>query len=599
MRKVIHYCWFGGKPLPKLAKKCIKSWKKYLPEYEIIEWNENNFDVNINEFTERAYKQRKWAFVADVARVYALKEHGGIYFDTDMLVTKNIDFLLDDEFFAGWESPKYVAVGVMGTKNPNHPIIDEMLNFYSELTFDIDNMFSFTIPKILTKILKEKYGLKKTYQENQKLENNICIYARDYFYPISYDRKSDIFTERTCMIHYYDASWTSKGEQNAIKLNRIFGDKYGRIILLSLSKIKKGLLLPIKVLRYPLKKRKYSIELTKEFSNKKNEIKKLFENIPNSEYAVIYNSDWLGVSYATKEIFENTVPLQEIFDKKIVGIIANEIVNKKYKTLIFSSFSHGWFDLVKQIKSMDSNICIKILWHGSNAMHIESYDWIRFKEIFELYEDGIISSIGFVKKSMADFYSEKGYKTEFVMNTVKIYNQKEKTTAKNEEIKIGVYASGDRWVKNFYNQLCAVSLIKNVKADCVPINDKISEFCEMIKLSVSGVEKPIDRLKLLDRLSKNDINVYVTFTECAPMLPLESLSLGVPCITGNNHHYWENHELKKYLVVDEADNVLAIRDKIEYCLKNKEKIIKLYDEWKKDYDIKSKKSVEQFSRGNL
>ena len=117
MKKYIHYCWFGGKPLPKLAKKCIKSWKKYLPDFEIIEWNEQNFDINITNFSRDAFKNKKWAFVSDVARIYALKEYGGIYFDTDMIVTKNIDELLKDEVFAGWESEFNVAVGVLYSKN--------------------------------------------------------------------------------------------------------------------------------------------------------------------------------------------------------------------------------------------------------------------------------------------------------------------------------------------------------------------------------------------------------------------------------------------------------------------------------------------------
>ena len=93
MSKYIHYCWFGGKPLPKLAKKCIKSWKKYLPDYEIIEWNENNVDLEECAFIKEAYENKKWAFVADYARTKAIYEMGGIYFDTDMLITKPIDFL--------------------------------------------------------------------------------------------------------------------------------------------------------------------------------------------------------------------------------------------------------------------------------------------------------------------------------------------------------------------------------------------------------------------------------------------------------------------------------------------------------------------------
>ena len=95
MKKYIHYCWFGGKPLPKLAKKCIKSWKKYLPDYEIIRWSEENVDLEECPFIKEAYENKKWAFVADYARTKAIYEYGGIYFDTDMEVVKNIDELLN------------------------------------------------------------------------------------------------------------------------------------------------------------------------------------------------------------------------------------------------------------------------------------------------------------------------------------------------------------------------------------------------------------------------------------------------------------------------------------------------------------------------
>ena len=112
MNKYIHYCWFGDKPLPKLAKKCINSWKKYLPDYEIIKWNEENVNIDECPFIKEAYRNKKWAFVADYARTKALKEMGGIYFDTDMEIKKDISDLLNNNTFLGLESTGFVAVGV-------------------------------------------------------------------------------------------------------------------------------------------------------------------------------------------------------------------------------------------------------------------------------------------------------------------------------------------------------------------------------------------------------------------------------------------------------------------------------------------------------
>ena len=118
--KTIHYCWFGGNPLPKLAKKCIKSWKKYCPDFEIIEWNEANFDISSAPlYVRQAYEAKKWAFVTDYVRLYALTSYGGIYMDTDVEVIKPLDFFLNHDAFSGFESEKSIPTGIMASKKGN------------------------------------------------------------------------------------------------------------------------------------------------------------------------------------------------------------------------------------------------------------------------------------------------------------------------------------------------------------------------------------------------------------------------------------------------------------------------------------------------
>ena len=109
--KIIHYCWFGGKPLPKSAQKCIASWKKYCPDYEIKQWNEDNFDINMNGYTKMCYREKKFAFLSDYARLVIICNEGGIYFDTDVEVIKNIDFLLDKKAFFGFENDEFFNTG--------------------------------------------------------------------------------------------------------------------------------------------------------------------------------------------------------------------------------------------------------------------------------------------------------------------------------------------------------------------------------------------------------------------------------------------------------------------------------------------------------
>ena len=217
--------------------------------------------------------------------------------------------------------------------------------------------------------------------------------------------------------------------------------------------------------------------------------------------------------------------------------------------------------------------------------------------MLSLYNKGKIDELGFVKKSLYEFYKAKGYRASFLMNDVKIENKEKYLPSKSDlspKLKIGIYSSGNRWVKNVYNQLSAISLFKDAEVDCIPITSKISTISRLYEINLSGEDHGIPKEELYKRMAANDINVYVTFTECAPLIPLESLELGTICITGDNHHYFEGSELEKYLVVSKEDDIMAIYEKMKYALENREKILDLYKEWKKDYAKKAKESVENF-----
>ena len=600
MKKYIHYCWFGGKPLPKLAKKCIKSWKKYLPDYEIIEWNESNTNLDECKFVREAYDNKKWAFVADYVRTKVLYDMGGIYFDTDMEVTKNISELLKHSTFLGVEDSGYVAVGVWYEKNSNSFLPKNLLKFYQDLPgFDVDNMYANSIPKLITKQL-DKCGFKMGDNSIQKLDKDIVIYPRDYFYPLSYDRQNNIFTDNTCMIHYYDATWVPKNEKRTNRIIKVFGREKGLKFIKFCSIVKKEIKNIAKVILFPV----VLIRNRKRKSDYINECKKMLddslEHISKNNNTVIafYRIDWLGTSYATRETFDNTIGIKELFFDDLIEYYATRLCEANLKMIVFSAFDLTWFKLVAKIKKIKPKQTIKVIWHGSNAVNTEDFDWKVLKKILEFNKKKLIDSIAFVKKSMYQFYSSKGYKCEFLMNTLTIENKDSyqlKTPYDDNYIRIGVYASGDRWVKNFYNQLSAASMIKNHLIDCIPVSDKTREFAELIHANIVGVSKPIPREEILKRIANNDINVYVTFVECAPLLPLESMELGVPCITSNNHHYWENTELEKYLVVNAPDNIMEIKEKIEYVLKNKNQIMKLYKEWKKKYDLECKKNLRSFT----
>lgn len=226
--KIIHYCWFGHKPLPPLALKCIASWKKYLPDYEIKEWNEYNFDVNAIPYTEQAYAQKKYAFVSDYARFKIMYENGGIYFDTDVEVIKPIDDILAKGVFFGLEkdcenSPFNCNVGLGFACTPGLGLCKDMLDLYRMLNFFVDGKNNVkTVVQYFSELLLEK-GLKP---HNGIIEfQNIIIYPSDFFCPKSFENGNVEITENTRTIHHYAASWYGPKEKLIQLLTRFIGTK--------------------------------------------------------------------------------------------------------------------------------------------------------------------------------------------------------------------------------------------------------------------------------------------------------------------------------------------------------------------------------------
>ena len=219
--KVIHYCWFGRNPLPKLAIKCIESWRRFLPDYEIKEWNENNFDVFTIPYTAEAYKTGKYAFVSDYARFWILYHYGGLYFDTDVEIIKSLDDIIDKGPFMGCErdavegaTTPEVAPG-LGV-NPGLGLYKEILDFYenAEFVFEKDNRRMLTVVEIVTKILVNS-GLKMT--NDIQYVKGVYIYPSEYFCPIDTVTKRLNISDNTRTVHHYAASWTNMTFERKLK----------------------------------------------------------------------------------------------------------------------------------------------------------------------------------------------------------------------------------------------------------------------------------------------------------------------------------------------------------------------------------------------
>lgn len=204
--KIIHYVWFGDKPFGEVEKKCIASWKKYCPDYKIMLWNEETFDVEkAGLYAQQAYQEKQWAFVSDVARLYALKEHGGVYMDTDMEVIRPLEDFLELPAFMGFEIETEISTGIIGCE-PHNPIIEEWYHDYDNRTFvQEDGSFDRTTNVIrFTGILKEK-GFKMN--NTKQTSENITLFPRDYFSPKDYYTREIDDTKNTYAIHQFTGSW--------------------------------------------------------------------------------------------------------------------------------------------------------------------------------------------------------------------------------------------------------------------------------------------------------------------------------------------------------------------------------------------------------
>ena len=202
---------------------------------------------------------------------------------------------------------------------------------------------------------------------------------------------------------------------------------------------------------------------------------------------------------------------------------------------------------------------------------------------------------------MTEFYKNLGYNAYYIMNNVKsveedISNANNKKE-KKDEISIGIYNAHSRELKNIYTQILATTFFKNSKIDIVPISKEIKEYLKVLDIKYTCIDKFIPTEELMRRIKRNDINIYVTFTECSPMFPMESFEQGVPCLIGNNNDYFIGSKLRNYVCVNREDDPREIRDKIRNVLENKEEVLRLYKKWKDNFNIEVKKQVKEFLEG--
>lgn len=218
--KKIHFFWAGSQDYPELVRECIDSWKTIMPDYEIVKWDESSDVIQGNRFAREALQCKKYAFVADFIRLYAMYEHGGIYLDTDVKVFKRFDDLLGNHGFTGFESKRNVGVWLLASERHN-PIFKEMLDCYADkVFFSPTGEMDMTPNPVVLRPIFQKYGIKINgeYQESEY----ITVYPVDYFCPMDPSNGSVNITDNTYAMHLFDGSWLSDKEKKRLALGKVY-----------------------------------------------------------------------------------------------------------------------------------------------------------------------------------------------------------------------------------------------------------------------------------------------------------------------------------------------------------------------------------------
>lgn len=591
MSKYIHYIVNKDKNISPFSKKCLDSFKNYLPDYEIKYWSIDDIDKIDDDMAKEISKIENYSLKKIFLEIYAMYQYGGIYIDQNLELVASIDDLIkESDSFLGLDERHHISSSIWYEKKPKSylatKVLDKYKKYYNEALYD--NYFV-NLPLLFREVLTD-YRPEVT--TTQKLKHGITLYSYDYFYPLSYDGHTKNKSDNTRVLNYFSYDFiTPKGKIKNFCYT-ILGNVLAKKVFVFFSFGKKTIKFILKP-AFSYKEYKY-----KNDEKHKKLVKSTLDNLKkykNKDYVAFHNPEWTGVSNATIELFENSIPCGELINRKEIKEVCNAIVDNNIKEVIFSGFCIGWYKLAKKL--YDEGIVVKTFFHGSHSQYLDKYGWKMNNQIYSLERKGIVKEMAFCKESIINFYKDKGCNVTFLRNLVNIDYNIKKTTNKSDEFKIGIYAVKPTvFHKNVFTDLASIYFVKqNLKdkkviADVVPNSDSVEAFCHFLDIELTGINEGVPRKELLKRMSKCDITLYVTFLECAPMLPLESFYVGTPCITGNNHHYFKGTELEKYLVVTNEEDATKIADKVLLCMNNRDKVLSLYSKFS-DYNLKEGKRL--------
>ena len=279
--------------------------------------------------------------------------------------------------------------------------------------------------------------------------------------------------------------------------------------------------------------------------------------------------------------------------------IIEESINNGVKQIIFSGLEEGWDRLINDVREKYSDIKIKVICNTLDSLLYYDYERQNFFRLLELSKENKIDDIAFLRKGQYEVYNQLGYKCSYLReNYILNEEQKIEEKQKNEVIDIGIYPLNYTWDKNIFNQLCIPKYIENSNLNYNEIDERMKDFLDTMQIkSTSDKIEKIEEKDIQEKVAKNDINIATSFTEYFHVVFLLSMEQGVPCIIGNTSDFFEDEkfkELKSYVVTEAEDNSIINSEMVKRCLKDKEKVVKLYKEWKEEYNILAYKSIKEF-----
>lgn len=308
----------------------------------------------------------------------------------------------------------------------------------------------------------------------------------------------------------------------------------------------------------------------------------------------VLHPNWLGIRSSTLELFPYYYFVDEVVSEKLTRHRADLLLETGCQRIVFSGFTNSFLHLALQLKRLKPDIKLYNFWHGNFLQVNEPMVWDQFCTVEQLCRKGVLEKLGFAKKGMAEVMAKTGLRTGFLMNRVNRIPDKASVPPRKGP-SFGIWAVQPIWRKFPYAMLAAARMIPNAKVIVSGSDDRAREFAKLLRLNTYFYSKSVPQSQILGKLAQMDLNLYVTLSECAPMLPLESLSVGVPCLFGPNSHYFEDHPyLHSRLVVAYPDDALSISGYIERALAEREQIVNAYIEYAPDYNLRSQKSVSDF-----